>query len=290
MADLTAELDLEIQKFRKSIAEAKKLTGRMKTDMTKVGNGLGGALFGGLGNSLRAAFAQIQIGALRKIGEDAFVELRDGLKMAFDLGGRMSDVAQQIGTSAGNAMVLEEAFRQAGIQPEKMATSINKMQRAIVEAAERGGTLAEPFEALNLSPEALMQGDPAETFDRISQAIAAIENPTERAARAMQIFGRSGGEMVALFDDTEAMSKARSQLGGQADIMTEAAATFDRASDILNGLFKKIQGFFVGGGLPIADQLLPVLEQLDALDLAPVGQKFGEALGRAVGMVRAAFE
>jgi hypothetical protein len=114
------------------------------------------------------------------------------------------------------------------------------------------------------------------------RGLSGISNVTERTGVAMEIFGKSGAEMLRLLSDPEAMSNARKQLGGMADLLDENAAKFDRVSDIMGALKSKSQGLFVGIGSEVIDQLLPTFEKLMSLDFSSVGVKIGKALSVGV--------
>jgi hypothetical protein len=72
-------------------------------------------------------------------------------------------------------------------------------------------------------------------FSAIGQAINGLQiQPL--APAGMQIFGRSGGEMLTLFSNSGAMNEAARSVGDQADILTRNANLFDQASDILGSV------------------------------------------------------
>ena len=208
-----------------------------------------------------------------------------GLKDALDLGGRLSDVAANTGLTAGEAMVMERAFSDAGLSGEKLQGTITKMQKSIVEGRDGLMTYRRAFEGIGLSVDDLAGMSPAEQFKAIQSALSGMSDPAERSARAMQIFGRSGAELGALFSNSGAMAQAAESVGDQAAIMDKSAAAFDRSSDLLGGMGKKIQGFFVGMASSVNSVLLPVLEEMNKVDFA----KIGEEVGTAVAMIVEAF-
>jgi hypothetical protein len=201
-----------------------------------------------------------------------------GLKKALDLGGRLSDVSANTGLLAGEAMVLERAFADAGIGGEKLQATIQKMQKSIVEAGDGLITPKRALDELGLSVSGLLKMSPADQFAAIQSALAGLSDPAERSARAMQIFGRSGGELGALFSNSSAMENAAESVGSQADILNQSADDFDRSADILGSVGDKIRGFFVGLASFINPVLLPVLEELNKIDLAKIGQSVGKTL------------
>lgn len=209
-----------------------------------------------------------------------------GLKKALDLGGRLSDVAANTGLLAGEALVLEQAFGEAGISSEKLQATIQKMQKSIVEAGDGLETPRRALEEIGVSLEELEGNGAGEQFRMISEALAAIEDPAERSARAMQIFGRSGGELGALFSNPEALKNAAASVGDQAEMLTRGAGAFDRSADILGNVGAKLRGFFVGMASYINPVLLPVLEEMNKLDFS----KYGAQVGQAVGVLVQAFK
>lgn len=201
-----------------------------------------------------------------------------GVKSAIDLGGALSELSSRTGVAAGTLRVLQEAFQRSGLSADSVGQYVNKLQRAIVEAGTGTGPAAKAFQSLGLSVESLRGLSAAEQFQTIGQAIGALPDPAARAAAAMQIFGRSGGELLALFSNSGAMAEAARAVGAQADILTQNADMFDKASDILNGIGTKLQGFFVGVADTLVPALMPLLEAADGIDLSGMGQDLGNAI------------
>jgi hypothetical protein len=181
--------------------------------------------------------------------------------------------------AAGELRVLQEAFARNGLAAEQVGPAINKMQRAIVEAGQGVTTYKRAFETLGLSLDELSGMDAAQQFSAIGNAINAISNPMDRTAAAMQLFGRSGGEMLTLFANSGAMAEAARAVGDMAGILTRNANLFDKASDILGNVVKtKLEGFFVGLSDTLVPGLMALLEAADGIDLSGLGQDLGNAI------------
>ena len=242
----------------------------------KMGKGIATGAAAGIksigGITVAAAKAAAAVGAIATAGLGA------GLKKAFDVGGQLSDFSAQTGATVEDLAILALAFENNGISAENTRLSINKLQRGIVEAKDGIGTAKIAFEALAISADELSKLGAADQFKLLGKEIASIEDPAERAARSMQIFGRSGAELITLFKDKDAVGIAAASLGKQAQILDENAQTFDRIADILGAAGKKLQGFFVGIGSVVAGPVLAVLEKFDKIDLAELGIKAGQAL------------
>lgn len=294
MSAISAELALEISKFREGIKQANSALKSFKQSGEKEGSNLGKSIF----STFSSAAASIQPVLVASVtaafaAASAVIAgggiLAAGVKQAFDLGGRLSDVAARLGTAAGKAQVLETAIANAGMEGESTATIINKMQDAIINAKDQASKKA-AFQGLGLDIDQLKTMDSIDAFKNVGEAIGAIENPMERTKAAMEIFGRKGAELLVLFGDKGALDFAGEQVGRQAEIMTQVAGDFDRASDILGGMGKKVTGFFVGVGSKIVKDIMPALDALNKIDLAGLGERVGEVLSKAIKTVVAFFQ
>jgi Skp family chaperone for outer membrane proteins len=94
----------------------------------------------------------------------------------------------------------------------------------------------------------------------------------------MGIFGKSGGEMLALFSDAGAFDDAAAQVGSQAEILQRNAEIFDKISNQLGLVGTKVQGFFVGVADKVAPVLAPLMDFFAGTDFASIGQRLGDAL------------
>ena len=252
MAELKAKITADTSGFTAALKRAQSAAASLKPAM--VGVAAAGA----------AAFAALGVAAV-------------GVKKALDLGGTLSDVAGQTGMTTGKVMLLQTAFDQAGIGADEVGKTINKMQKALADAAGGSGPAADALARVGLSAEELSGMSPDEAFKKIGEAINGIENPTARAATAMEIFGKSGGKMLTLFGDSGALATAADTLGSQAGVMDKNAAVFDRVSDLLNGASTKLQGVFVGMAESIAPAILPLVEEFNKMDFTALGQQIGSA-------------
>jgi len=203
--------------------------------------------------------------------QGAFSAIKDSL----DLGGRLSDVSAQTGIAVGDLVVLRQAFTNAGLGADAVGPAINRLQKALSGINEDGELTNQALADLGLSLAHLQSLSPAEQFDRVSAAIASLPDPTQRAAAAMGIFGKSGGQMMALFKDSSAMDVAAQQVGGLAAAMEANANRFDSISDAFGAAGLKGQQFAAGITAAIAPALEEIANALNETDLTG----FGEAVG-----------
>ena len=208
-----------------------------------------------------------------------------GTKAALDFGGQISDLSARTGIAAGELMVMGQAFKNNGLSIEAVGPVVNRLQKALAGVNEDGQATSNIFGRLGLDMEALQGATPDEQFRRVGAAISGLADPAERTAAAMAIFGRSGGELMALFNSPDAFGQAAKEVGAQAAIMDRNAALFDDISDKLALAGLKIQGFFVGFADQVAPVIQPLLDWFAGQDLAAQGQAFGKSIATAVQLL-----
>ena len=235
--------------------------------------------------------ASFQTGMGRAVqGVQSFVGIIQGLsgKMqgAFDLGGSLSDTSSILGESAGNVMILQRAFENAGLGAEAMEGSLLKMRKELASTDNFGKASNKTFEKLGLNVEKIKDMKGEQQIQSIAAAIMGLPNASDKAAASMEIFGKGGGKMLALFSDGSGFDQARQQLGGLPALMDRNAAAFDTISDRIGSIKKKSMGLWAGfaeGMLPAADYISGLF---DSIDLTGIGQQFGRTMMTMIEMVK----
>lgn len=215
-------------------------------------------------------------------------DLGGKIKSAFDMGGELSDLASATGESAGEIMVLRQAFEDTGVGGEALGQTLAMMRRSLAGISESGKPVKQIFNQLGLDIESIKGMTAREQLQTISTSINGLKTPSEQSAAAMEIFGRSGAKMLTLLKDPAALDVAAKSLGGLPGLMSRNASAFDAVSDRMNRIKTKSQGLWAGiaeGLLPLADQITGTL---DGIDLTGVGQRIGATVGTMVEMFRTA--
>jgi hypothetical protein len=201
----------------------------------------------------------------------------DEFGAALDLGGRLSDLSERTGETAGNLLLLERAFNNSGVGADKVGQSINKLQKFIEDAGTGAAPQIEVMNRLGLSLSDLAGKTPTEQLQVFAQRISDIEDPGKRAALAMEVFGRAGGELLPLLTNFSGeIGTAQGQLGGMVDVMNRNAATFDAVSDKVDIIGGKFMEFAAGVLDKVSPALDAVTEALSRIDAAAIGQKFAD--------------
>ena len=167
----------------KAIKEYDKEMADLKTSTAGAGSSFGSMLKAGA--ALALGFAAVKMAASAITG--TFGTFKDAL----DLGGELSDLSEQTGVTAGNLLVLQRAFDNSGVGADKVGTSINKMQKVLVEASQGSDEARDKFGRLGLSWSEMATKSPTEQLQILAAAISQLPTPAEKSAAAMERSSRS---------------------------------------------------------------------------------------------------
>jgi hypothetical protein len=170
-----------------------------------------------------------------------------------DMGSELVDMSQRTGVSAEALSELGYAAEQSGADLETLEGGLRKMQKFVVGAAGGSKEARDALGKLGLSVADFKALAPEDQFKLIADRLAGIANPTQRAALAMEVFGKSGTKLLPLFADgaqgIEALQQKARDLG--LTISNEDAAAAEEFGDTLDTLWKVIKraAFVVGSAL-----------------------------------------
>ena len=177
-----------------------------------------------------------------------------------DAGSELADTSARTGLAVENLSALSFAAQQTGSSLGALEKGFTKAQRAIIEAAAGSKKANEGFAALGLSAKRLVKLTPDEQFAAIAASIRGIEDPTARAAAAVQVFGKSGAELIPLIDG---LDELRAQAEEQGLIFSaEDAARADElgdAIDLLLASFSRIKNIIGSAVAPALAEVAAIL-------------------------------
>jgi hypothetical protein len=224
-----------------------------------------------------AGFA-LGVGAI-KIAFDTVVTAIGNFKDAFDFAGEMKDMSDRTGIAVEDLATLERAFKNAGLSSDDVQKAVNKMQRSIEDAGEGGEKTGKAFEKLGLNFDDIKTKTPTEQLETIGKKINELKTPAERTAVAVDLFGKSGADMLTVFKDGKnGIEEARKEIGSFGRILDENAPAMDLIGDKFDAIKNKGKEFATG----LVSELLPALgdltTELGNVDAAKLGEVIGEAI------------
>ena len=154
----------------------------------------------------------------------------------------------------------KHALELSGASLETLEKGVKKMAKTIVDAADGLATYVRAFDRMGLSAEELINLAPEKQFEKITMALAAMENPTLRAATAQEVFGRAGTALLPMLaQGAEGIAAMRQEARDLGLVFDQEAA--DAAAKFNDDLLR-LKGTVTGLKMEIAEELLPTLNTL----------------------------
>jgi hypothetical protein len=162
----------------------------------------------------------------------------------------IQEMSQRTGLSTTYIQQLGYAAKLTGSSTEGLETAIKRMQVTITGASESTGEMGAMLKSL--------QGLGAEEqFEMLADLIAEIEDPTERAAMAVQLFGKSGTDLLPiLMEGSAGIEKyKKAAMDANAVIGEDAVNAGARLQDNLDILSASFAGLVVRIGAAVSGDL-----------------------------------
>jgi hypothetical protein len=224
------------------------------------------------------------------LGYEALVKVVETFKQTFELGAQLQNFSERTGIAVDKLVVLQRAFENNGMKAEDLGSIVNKMQKTIESAGVEGSAAADKIGRLGLKVSDLAAMTPDQQFEAIAKAIAKVQDPTEKAADAMQIFGKAGGQTLALFNNfDEAITGAKAEVGSFADEMGNNAKGFKEIGDGLTEIGNKAVEFSTGLLTDSIPAMETLVEYFKTVDATAFGKGFSSALATGLDVALSVF-
>lgn len=236
VAQLVIEMSANMSSLQQDMNKAQKV---VEGSMAKVQSAAQGAM---------KALTGIGVG-LSVAGLAAFI------RGAIDAADEMSKLSQKTGLAVQDVAGLQLAYRQSGLAAEVLQTSIAKMSKAMADGSDA-------FTAMGVSvrnQDGTLKST-RQVLGEVSDKFAGYKDGAEKTALAMEIFGKSGADLIPLLNGgagaLEEFDAMAQKLG--LTISEQTAKDAEKFNDTLDLVGQGMQGI----GRQVAAQLLPTLSTL----------------------------
>lgn len=212
-----------------------------------------------LGESVRDFGEGVRTVGVTLMGMGAAIgaPLAASVKQFAEYGKEIGRLSAQTGVSAQLISALGYAGEQSGVGVESIAHAMEKMQRAVGSGSKQA---QEAFQLLGVSMAQLKGMSPEEQFAAVADAMSNLDDETQKMNIAIQIFGRSGAELLPMLNQGAAGIERYAReaqvlgvsLGGQ---QTKNARELSES-------FHRLETGIRGAALQIGAALMPVLKPL----------------------------
>lgn len=161
------------------------------------------------------------------VGGISFAKLAS---QSFELAGELQRTSAQTGIAVESLQKLQFIATQTNAPVDSITRAVNAFQKQLVTGGEAASNA---LTSMGISMSEIARLSPDAQFERIARGISAIEDPAERTTAAMQLFGKSGADLLPVLTQTgsqmEGPSARFEQLGGPI-----SAETIQRVDDLGN--------------------------------------------------------
>ena len=182
-------------------------------------------------------------------------------------------MSQKLGLSAEGFQKWDYVLKIAGTDINSMQTGLKTLTNKLDDAKNGSSKAQEMFAKLGISMEELQTMSREEAFEAAIKGFQGLEDSTERAALANDLFGRSGQELTPLFNQTAEATEEQMKLAEKYGmVMPESAVKASAAfQDSLTTMSMTMSGFknrLMGEFLPAITDVTDGLSQIFAGDLS----------------------
>jgi hypothetical protein len=152
--------------------------------------------------------------------------------------------------SAQTLQAYQFAAEQSGVSVETFGKGIQKLGINLGEAQTGNKSAIKSFADLGLSVEELTRLSPEQAFEKVAAAISQLPNPAQQAAAAVGLFGKSGAELVPVFQEGAGfLAQMRAEAERLQLVLSkeqvQGLATLDDSISKVSASFKSLQARIV---------------------------------------------
>lgn len=187
-------------------------------------------------------------------------------KSTADYAGDMYDMARGAGIGVEAFQKLAYAGRMSGVETEKLSASLVKFDRMVAEATGGNKTYMQTFEDLGIKikDSAGNLRQPNEIFEDVADIFHNTEDGIGKTALAVELFGKSGADLIPMLNDGKAGLKAfyaEAERLGLA-LSNEMIAKGDAFSDQLENIGEQVKGVKLQLGAALIPALSAATEKI----------------------------
>jgi hypothetical protein len=193
-------------------------------------------------------------------------------------------LAQRTGIAVEALQGFQVAADLSGVQ--NLEGGLQRLSITLGDAAAGSATAQKAFANIGLSVDDLMAMSPEDQFRAVAAAIAAIPDPAARAAAAVDLFGRTGVQLLPLFASNLAEVEARAERLGIV-LSQDQTAAIEEMNDSLSlvqktfdGIIGQVTANLAPAVTALAEEFLAFVEGFEGAN----GEIGGTALADAISV------
>jgi len=225
LANIAIKLSANMVDFENDMGRASRLAKKRSGEMKK---------------AFKVSFAAITAAAVSAGGALAAM-----VKVSANVADNIQKMSIRLGVSTKFLSEYRHVAELSGTSMEKIGDGVRKMSKSINDANNGLSTAKRAFESLGISLDQINSLSPEKQFELIADKISKVESQSVKAGASMDIFGRSGSELLTVLnaggDAIKAMRMEAENFG--LTITQEAANAAADFNDELTRLANRTKGW-----------------------------------------------
>ena len=179
---------------------------------------------------------------------------------------KYQDLSDKIGDTAENIASLKAASDLSGVGFDTIAAASVKLTAALAKTDDESKGVGAALAAIGLELESFRTLAPIDQIEAVAEALADFRDGAGKTAIAVALFGKSGAELLPLFQDLADGAKRQTSLTqDQIIAVDELAKSLDRSKGALSGLAQEATASLAPSLKFLTDQLLDGSKKSDLL-------------------------
>jgi hypothetical protein len=199
-----------------------------------------------------------------------------------EFGDNIDKISKRTGVSAEALSELGFAAELSGQNFEALEKSIRGLQRSYFDLIRGSSEIVDAYKVLGLELKDLQGLTPEQMFMKVADAIGRLDDASLKAGVAMKIFGRSGSQLIPLFNEgAEGIERMRQEARRLGIVMSkEDAAAAAEWVDTMARLRAAIRGV----GIAMWRHFGPTLERIVHKGIVPMIAAVGNWINKSAGL------
>ena len=238
---------------------------------------------GSLGTLKTIAIGQVfaQVGSAAISAGRSFFAFGQSTAEAID---SQSKLARRLGLTYGQMAGLKLAAVGAGLSVESVASAATRADLAFIDASSGTQVAIDKFTDLKLSMADMQKMSPEQRFAAIAEAISKLPTAAERSAAAVNMFGKSGAELMPLFEQGAAgIRKATDEAQKFGLTLNNAQGSgVEKMMSSFGSAFSAIQGLATQVVSNLAEPISRIIDDFTNFVAASGGVDIGASISNAM--------
>lgn len=282
--DLSAQITLKIDEYQKNLKQANKDAQEFQKDVSK-SNSKSSVSWKNVG--------KVVTGVATAITTATAAVVAFGSKM-IDYAGDIDDNAQRIGMNTDQYQAWAFAMEKAGTDASTLQVVMRELSSFTQELADGNGDALLTLQKLGVGYDEFMQMDNAGQLETLVTALQGVEDSTEKATIAQELFGnRAYQQLMPLLNEEQgSFAQLNEELKENGQIVSgdliQAGAELGDKIQLLTTSAKSMALSFAGELFPVlgefADSLQLLIQGADGAE-EQVSQSFGKLVSKVIDLL-----